>query len=62
MFQVKKCVSYYFQVRELVGLAELYYAGSHGMDIMFPVEDTWSIDHLSCIRSTDKQVLQFKIS
>ncbi|KAL8552664.1 hypothetical protein ACS0TY_001377 [Phlomoides rotata] len=27
------------KVSELVGLSELYYAGSHGMDIMFPARD-----------------------
>ncbi|KAL8226940.1 hypothetical protein R6Q57_016772 [Mikania cordata] len=43
------------KVHELVGLTELYYAGSHGMDIMFPLEDTLSIHHSSYIRSTDKQ-------
>jgi len=43
------------KVRELVGLAELYYAGSHGMDIMFPVQETSSIDCSSYIRSTDTQ-------
>lgn len=45
------------KVHELVGLNELYYAGSHGMDIMFPLQDTPSIHHSSYIRSTDKQVL-----
>lgn len=39
-----------FQVYELVGLTELYYAGSHGMDIMGPVTNTNSVN------STDKQV------
>nr|GEW35080.1 probable trehalose-phosphate phosphatase F [Tanacetum cinerariifolium] len=43
------------KVRELVGLAELYYAGSHGMDIMFPVQETSTNDCSSYIRSTDKQ-------
>ncbi|KAI5655664.1 hypothetical protein M9H77_32851 [Catharanthus roseus] len=43
-----------FQVHELVGLTELYYAGSHGMDIMFPVEDTMSTNHSHCIKSTDQ--------
>ncbi|XP_071701254.1 probable trehalose-phosphate phosphatase F isoform X2 [Rutidosis leptorrhynchoides] len=43
------------KVYELVGLAELYYAGSHGMDIMFPVQDDLTIDHSNYIRSTDKQ-------
>lgn len=44
------------QVYELVGLAELYYAGSHGMDIMFPVQETSSLHQNTYIRSTDKQV------
>ncbi|XP_023755409.1 probable trehalose-phosphate phosphatase G [Lactuca sativa] len=39
------------KVYELVGLTELFYAGSHGMDIMFPM----SINHTNYIRSTDKQ-------
>ncbi|KVH90168.1 probable trehalose-phosphate phosphatase F [Cynara cardunculus var. scolymus] len=43
------------KVHELVGIEELYYAGSHGMDIMFPVQDTASIDHMGYVRSTDKQ-------
>ncbi|XP_023765372.2 probable trehalose-phosphate phosphatase F isoform X1 [Lactuca sativa] len=43
------------KVYELVGLAELYYAGSHGMDIMFPVQETSSLHQNTYIRSTDKQ-------
>ncbi|KAI7730223.1 hypothetical protein M8C21_023060 [Ambrosia artemisiifolia] len=43
------------QVSELVGLTELFYAGSHGMDITFPAKDTNPISHTNCIRSTDKQ-------
>ncbi|XP_059643875.1 probable trehalose-phosphate phosphatase F [Cornus florida] len=43
------------KVYELVGLTELYYAGSHGMDIMWPVSDTVSTDHSNCIKSTDQQ-------
>ncbi|GFZ15205.1 haloacid dehalogenase-like hydrolase (HAD) superfamily protein [Actinidia rufa] len=42
------------KVYEFVGLTELYYAGSHGMDIMGPVRPL-STDHVNCIRSTDKQ-------
>ncbi|KAH7841454.1 hypothetical protein Vadar_030063 [Vaccinium darrowii] len=42
------------KVYEFVGLAELHYAGSHGMDIMGPVRPM-SNDHPNCIRSTDKQ-------
>ena len=45
------------QVYEFVGLSELYYAGSHGMDIVGPVRECFSLnDHPNCIRSTDKQV------
>ncbi|XP_051130025.1 probable trehalose-phosphate phosphatase F [Andrographis paniculata] len=43
------------KVHDLVGLTELYYAGSHGMDIMFPAGDTVSKDHLNCVKSTDVQ-------
>ncbi|XP_024996486.1 probable trehalose-phosphate phosphatase F [Cynara cardunculus var. scolymus] len=43
------------KVYELVGLTELFYAGSHGMDIMFPAKNTLSINHTNYIRSTDKQ-------
>ncbi|XP_073159018.1 trehalose-phosphate phosphatase A-like [Henckelia pumila] len=42
------------KVYEFVGLTELYYAGSHGMDIMGPVRPV-SSDYKNCIRSTDKQ-------
>lgn len=42
------------KVYELVGLTELYYAGSHGMDIMGTVDHTVSDDHPSCIKSTDQ--------
>lgn len=42
------------KVNELVGLTELCYAGSHGMDIMFPVRDTTETNNSSCIKSTDK--------
>ncbi|OMO94908.1 Trehalose-phosphatase [Corchorus capsularis] len=42
------------KVYEFVGLTDLYYAGSHGMDIMGPVRQ-FSDDHPNCIRSTDKQ-------
>ncbi|XP_073102072.1 probable trehalose-phosphate phosphatase F isoform X2 [Elaeis guineensis] len=44
------------KVYEFIKLTELYYAGSHGMDIMGPVRESESIgDHPNCIRSTDKQ-------
>ncbi|KAI3458287.1 hypothetical protein Pfo_014950 [Paulownia fortunei] len=42
------------KVFEFVGLTELYYAGSHGMDIMGPVRPS-SGDYKNCIRSTDNQ-------
>jgi hypothetical protein len=44
------------QVYEFVGLTELYYAGSHGMDIVGPVRHSTSDDHPNCIESTDMQV------
>lgn len=50
----------YYQVLEFVGLTELYYAGSHGMDIMGPVRPS-TIGHTNCIRSTDKQVIIIEI-
>lgn len=42
------------KVYEFVGLNDLYYAGSHGMDIVGPVRQS-SDDHPNCIRSTVKQ-------
>ncbi|XP_051143202.1 trehalose-phosphate phosphatase A-like [Andrographis paniculata] len=42
------------KVYEFVGLTELYYAGSHGMDIMGPVRAS-SSDYKNGIRTTDKQ-------
>ncbi|XP_044476418.1 probable trehalose-phosphate phosphatase F [Mangifera indica] len=42
------------KVFELVGLTELYYAGSHGMDILGPVNSTVSDGHPNCIKSTDQ--------
>ncbi|XP_058181674.1 probable trehalose-phosphate phosphatase F isoform X3 [Rhododendron vialii] len=42
------------KVYEFVGLTNLYYAGSHGMDIMGPVRPA-SSDQPHCTRSTDKQ-------
>ncbi|XP_019192440.1 PREDICTED: trehalose-phosphate phosphatase A-like isoform X1 [Ipomoea nil] len=41
------------KVYEFVGLTELYYAGSHGMDIMGPVHPV--TNDYKCISSTDKQ-------
>ncbi|CAL5407687.1 unnamed protein product [Camellia sinensis] len=42
------------KVYEFVGLTELHYAGSHGMDIIGPVRPM-SNDPPNCIRSTDNQ-------
>ncbi|CAL5442101.1 unnamed protein product [Camellia sinensis] len=42
------------KVYELVGLAELYYAGSHGMDIMCPDRETVFADPSNSIKSTGK--------
>lgn len=67
MAYVSKCSSFllidyvimqFFQVYEFVGLTELYYAGSHGMDIMGPVHPI-SKDQTNCIRSYDKRVNDF---
>lgn len=44
------------KVCDFVALPELYYAGSHGMDIMGPVQRCGSCsDHSNSIRTTDKQ-------
>ncbi|PPR85333.1 hypothetical protein GOBAR_AA35359 [Gossypium barbadense] len=42
------------KVYDFVGLTDLYYGGSHGMDIMGPVREL-SDNPPKCIRSTDKQ-------
>lgn len=52
--------TYFTQVYEFVGLTELYYAGSHGMDIMGPVRPS-SSDNRNCIKSIDKQVFTLVI-
>ncbi|KAF2311719.1 hypothetical protein GH714_026360 [Hevea brasiliensis] len=44
------------KVHEFVGLTELYYAGSHGMDIMGPVRQSVPDDQPNCMRSTDNEV------
>lgn len=50
------------KVFELVGLTELYYAGSHGMDIMGPINsNTVSDDHPNCVKSTDQQGKELKL-
>ncbi|CAA0842298.1 Probable trehalose-phosphate phosphatase G [Striga hermonthica] len=42
------------KVYELVGFSELYYAGSHGMDIIFPAKDAVNPhNHQNCVRSSD---------
>jgi trehalose 6-phosphate phosphatase len=42
-----------------VKLTELYYAGSHGMDIMGPVRMSESSGHhVECVTSTDSEVKQ----
>lgn len=51
----------FFQVYEFVGLKELYYAGSHGMDIMGPVRQSTADDHRNGFRTTDKQVIDYKL-
>ncbi|OVA03453.1 Trehalose-phosphatase [Macleaya cordata] len=44
------------KVYDFIGLTGLYYAGSHGMDIMGPVRHSVSVDDdPNCIRSTDEQ-------
>ncbi|KAL7160325.1 hypothetical protein ABFS83_01G086700 [Erythranthe nasuta] len=43
------------KVYELVGLTELYYAGSHGMDIVFPAKDLVPEKHVKCVKSTDNK-------
>nr|GEY10661.1 probable trehalose-phosphate phosphatase F [Tanacetum cinerariifolium] len=63
MYSVVKGVAAYFptaiisgrshdKVRELVGLEELYYTGSHRLDTMFRVQETSTNDCSSYIRST----------
>uniref|UniRef100_A0A804R307 Trehalose 6-phosphate phosphatase n=1 Tax=Zea mays TaxID=4577 RepID=A0A804R307_MAIZE len=49
------------KVFDFVKLNELYYAGSHGMDIMGPVRKTTDSNGVECIRSTDgKEVNLFQ--
>ncbi|XP_066390799.1 probable trehalose-phosphate phosphatase 10 [Miscanthus floridulus] len=50
------------KVFDFVKLTELYYAGSHGMDIMGPVGKTGSVtDHRSSTNSSKKQNKEMKI-
>ncbi|GJZ42209.1 probable trehalose-phosphate phosphatase F [Tanacetum coccineum] len=59
MYSVVKGVAAYFPTAIISGrsrdklVAELYYAGSHRMDIMFPVQETSTNDCSSYIRSTE---------
>uniref|UniRef100_A0A452YU08 Trehalose 6-phosphate phosphatase n=1 Tax=Aegilops tauschii subsp. strangulata TaxID=200361 RepID=A0A452YU08_AEGTS len=47
------------KVFDFVKLTELYYAGSHGMDIMGPIRKSESNGHhVECVRSTDSEVKQ----
>nr|VDC87395.1 unnamed protein product [Brassica rapa] len=43
------------KVCEFVGLSELYYAGSHGMDIMSPAGESLNHEHLSRTVSVNEQ-------
>ncbi|KAL5057927.1 hypothetical protein RYX36_029531 [Vicia faba] len=43
------------KVFDLVKLTELYYIGSHWMDIIGHVSDTLSIRHPNCVKSTDHE-------
>ncbi|XP_056853512.1 trehalose-phosphate phosphatase A isoform X1 [Raphanus sativus] len=43
------------KVYEFVGLSELYYAGSHGMDIMSPAGESLNHEHLSRTVSVNEQ-------
>ncbi|KAG5048952.1 Trehalose-phosphate phosphatase A [Glycine soja] len=45
------------KVYEFVGVSDLCYAGSHGMDIIGPSRQSISDNHPDCISSADKQVL-----
>ncbi|PON92962.1 Trehalose-phosphatase [Trema orientale] len=49
------------KVFDLVGLTELYYAGSHGMDIMGPVSNAVSGDHPNRMKLNDKQGKELKL-
>ena len=49
------------QVYEFVGLSELYYAGSHGMDIVSPANGSAVLNgHPNCVKLTDNQVFFHK--
>ncbi|XP_017234309.1 probable trehalose-phosphate phosphatase F [Daucus carota subsp. sativus] len=48
-------------VYDLVGITELYYAGSHGMDIRYPLRDTAAVpdDHIKSEKLSDQQDKEF---
>ncbi|XP_020978766.1 probable trehalose-phosphate phosphatase F isoform X2 [Arachis ipaensis] len=48
------------QVYDLVKLTELYYAGSHGMDIIGPFRHNVSNKLPNCVNSTDHQITLFQ--
>ncbi|XP_020239005.1 trehalose-phosphate phosphatase A [Cajanus cajan] len=49
------------KVCEFVGVRELYYAGSHGMDIICPRRQSNSDNHPECISSADKQGIEVNL-
>ncbi|KAK7322447.1 hypothetical protein VNO77_25827 [Canavalia gladiata] len=49
------------KVYEFVGIRELYYAGSHGMDIMGPLRQSFSDNSPNGLRSADKQDNEVKL-
>ncbi len=61
MCHVRVVVTFAVQVYEFVQLAELYYAGSHGMDIMGPADGTNGFKAKGT-RVKDKMVLKIFLS
>ncbi len=61
MCHVRVVVTFAVQVYEFVQLAELYYAGSHGMDIMGPANATNGFKAKGT-RVKDKMVLKIFLS
>ncbi|KAG5034753.1 hypothetical protein AAZX31_04G112200 [Glycine max] len=49
------------KVYEFVGVSDLCYAGSHGMDIIGPSRQSISDNHPDCISSADKQGVQVNL-
>ncbi|KHN09792.1 Putative glycosyl hydrolase [Glycine soja] len=49
------------KVFDLVKLTELYYAGSHGMDIIGPVSETLSKNHPNCVKSNDHPIFRILV-